>query len=675
MSTKKLQILGSIGAGKTTENGGEIFNDYDNNKALSEYSSASGYKTSAGGKAFTIKEVIEKSTEKLITISIPADVLNEYDLTKLRLRVQFTHDVNEGTQFCILGTENTKSFQFVNQEFYDFGQTTQYRYDYGPNLVDTDFDGNYIEGGFNAGKYFTALINNTDNSPGGIMSSPVDITSMLNDDGSFDATFRVINGGHQDLEIILALMDGIGNSGALYNHRSSAKIHTVNGNSFEIEDTTGIEVDDIWSLYSTQLGTNLDFYGKVTDVGSTGIIVDKIPDGLNPIDSSTTNYIWFPYKPYLNGDVSIGAGAYAGGYETVAIPFGAYSEGYNTLAAGKYSHAQNNSTKAGWAAHAQNLETEALGIASNAQGTRTKATGRQSDANGFETVASGDNATSNGYRTTASGSNSDAGGSGTVASGNISFTRGLNTKATMDRAFAIGNGTEASAKDTFATGWLTKATAWTQTAVGKANAEDPYALFVVGNGSSDADRKNAFVVKTDGSARLAKGGTANDSVVNYQQLREYVSANSINEAEMINYVAENGKSPWDTQSEMLFSTGDVKITNHEESETESNGKITIGERYGENGGKFSSITNESICVKDVVNDLSCEMTPSNFRLDSRFQESYVPTISLSHAYTMTGADSGTTTNLTISTNGLTYNDKTISWERIIAAVEKIENSN
>lgn len=41
--------------GKKTEQGGEIFNDYENNKAVSEYSTASGHNTVAGLRGFNIK--------------------------------------------------------------------------------------------------------------------------------------------------------------------------------------------------------------------------------------------------------------------------------------------------------------------------------------------------------------------------------------------------------------------------------------------------------------------------------------------------------------------------------------------------------------------------------------------------------------------------------------------
>lgn len=45
--------------GQKTSDGGEIFNDYENNKALSEFSHAEGNKTVAGSRAFKIKDMHE----------------------------------------------------------------------------------------------------------------------------------------------------------------------------------------------------------------------------------------------------------------------------------------------------------------------------------------------------------------------------------------------------------------------------------------------------------------------------------------------------------------------------------------------------------------------------------------------------------------------------------------
>ena len=59
----------------------------------------------------------------------------------------------------------------------------------------------------------------------------------------------------------------------------------------------------------------------------------------------------------------------------------------------------------------------------------------------------------------------------------------------------------------------TIASAEAQTAIGKYNAEDANALFIVGNGTTSSSRSNAFTVKLDGSATVQTQGTSNNSVI------------------------------------------------------------------------------------------------------------------------------------------------------------------
>lgn len=73
-------------------------------------------------------------------------------------------------------------------------------------------------------------------------------------------------------------------------------------------------------------------------------------------------------------------------------------------------------------------------------------------------------------------------------------------KATAAQAHAEGQNTIASGAQSHAGGLGTKATAEAQTAIGKYNAEDNNALFIVGKGESDSNRSNAFIVDKDGNA-------------------------------------------------------------------------------------------------------------------------------------------------------------------------------
>ena len=71
------EIIGAkLGIGKKTAEGGEIFNDYENNQALNTASHAEGSFTTASSKAFEIKSFDSKN----LTLTITGDareLLNE----------------------------------------------------------------------------------------------------------------------------------------------------------------------------------------------------------------------------------------------------------------------------------------------------------------------------------------------------------------------------------------------------------------------------------------------------------------------------------------------------------------------------------------------------------------------------------------------------------------------
>ena len=114
----------------------------------------------------------------------------------------------------------------------------------------------------------------------------------------------------------------------------------------------------------------------------------------------------------------------------------------------------------------------------------------------------------------ATGTNSHAEGSGTTASGYHSHAEGLNTTAAGAGSHTEGylTATTSAAAYSHAGGYGTIASAEAQTAIGKYNAEDTNALFIVGNGTSSS-RSNAFTVKLDGSATVQTQGTSNNSVI------------------------------------------------------------------------------------------------------------------------------------------------------------------
>lgn len=106
-----------------------------------------------------------------------------------------------------------------------------------------------------------------------------------------------------------------------------------------------------------------------------------------------------------------------------------------------------------------------------------------------------------GRAVSASGEYSFAEGYSTTASGDRSHSEGWNTEASGDSSHAEGYYAKASGYAAHAGGYATIASGRAQTAIGRWNVEDTsdeYAL-IVGNGSGDSSRSNAFAVGWDGS--------------------------------------------------------------------------------------------------------------------------------------------------------------------------------
>lgn len=118
----------------------------------------------------------------------------------------------------------------------------------------------------------------------------------------------------------------------------------------------------------------------------------------------------------------------------------------------------------------------------------------------------GEHATAEGESTTASGYCSHAQGKSTVASGYYSFAGGIGTVVNANSGTAIGH-----------------YNAYTPNLQPAANKAPP---LVIGNGSSDDKRSNAFRVSTDGKVY---GGTYSSSGADYSEYFEWSDANPENE--------------------------------------------------------------------------------------------------------------------------------------------------
>ena len=230
----------------------------------------------------------------------------------------------------------------------------------------------------------------------------------------------------------------------------------------------------------------------------------------NGITISTDNVISTPIYDgtgYTLGEKlensSVGMYSVAEGYKTNASASGAHAEGNQTVSA-HFSHAEGDHTYISLGAfdsgaHVEGFKTQAIaGTAVHAEGVDTKAFSNAAHAEGSGTQAFSNAAHAEGVDTIASGSSSHAEGSNTIASADSSHAEGSYTTASGFSSHAEGSNTIASADSSSAGGYYTRAIAKYQTVRGKFNAEDADALFIVGNGTADSSRSNAFAVHSDG---------------------------------------------------------------------------------------------------------------------------------------------------------------------------------
>lgn len=221
--------------------------------------------------------------------------------------------------------------------------------------------------------------------------------------------------------------------------------------------------------------------GKVTSVSSSSspsvnINVDD--------DAQTVSFSFNIPKGETGGNGYVTAGRKGGttnGTRSTA-------EGYETTASNSDAHAEGTRTVAkGSASHAEGTDTTASGSSSHAEGNSNTASGTYSHAEGYKTTASGEGSHAEGFMTTANGRYSHAGCYGAY---------------TNDYQYAIGSYNEKKSGSSGAT---------TST------------VFIIGNGSNESTRSNAFRVQGDGKT-YAKGSYSSTGA-DYAEFFEWADGN------------------------------------------------------------------------------------------------------------------------------------------------------
>lgn len=240
-------------------------------------------------------------------------------------------------------------------------------------------------------------------------------------------------------------------------------------------------------------GANME---KGTGVSATQQLPDGVADGF---DFTGKNPNATALDPSLTGIIPYGATgdfANAFGGKSAAIGKRSTAEGTTTIAKGKYSHVEgDNSVTLGNDSHAEGYSTVSKGTASHAQNYGTQAIGHSSHAGGLNTIAEGDYSTTIGHTTHALGNSSFAGGYNSQADGDASLAYGSEAVTEKNYSIAIGNNVIAKYSNLIALGHFNDP-------MEGADEEENPPIFMIGNGNSNENRKNALVIFKQGETAI-----------------------------------------------------------------------------------------------------------------------------------------------------------------------------
>jgi hypothetical protein len=202
----------------------------------------------------------------------------------------------------------------------------------------------------------------------------------------------------------------------------------------------------------------------------------------------------------FNSSSALGASQYF----KFIYPSRSFQHGYGNIAQGIDSHAQGGGTLAfGEGSHAEGVSTSASGLYSHAEGDQTQAMGDYSHAEGWFTLSSGPWSHAEGLFATSVGGNSHAEGVYTTSTGNYSHAEGQGTNTLGVASHAEGFNTVAIGDWSHAEGFNTISSGSYQHVQGQFNTHgDSTSLMIVGNGTTNNARRDAFKVRMSGSIVL-----------------------------------------------------------------------------------------------------------------------------------------------------------------------------
>ena len=316
--------------------------------------------------------------------------------------------------------------------------------------------------------------------------------------------------------------------------------------------------------------------------------------------SATGNYS----SSFGSSTIASGVNSHAEGSGAQATGEASHAEGNDTSAKGDFSHAEGQSSKAeGQSSHAEG-NSKATGNYSHSEGINTKSSAHASHAEGSETVAEGDSAHAEGVLSQAIGDMSHAEGEDTVAEGQVSHSEGCKTHANGDYSHAQNQGTIANGD--------------AQTAIGKYNIADVTSAFIIGKGTANDARSNAFSIDWNGNAFVAnlitQGAPSTDpSLANFNRFNNdlFIGGNGIQNVPTVAGVYIGKEISTENRQISIVSGGTISYIDFNKSAGTIDYKVRLATNVETGKVEFLWDTNASNKELHINGKLYLTQTPTN----------------------------------------------------------------
>lgn len=259
------------------------------------------------------------------------------------------------------------------------------------------------------------------------------------------------------------------------------------------------------------MGTNCTASGKFSfamGYNSQATGANSAAIGVNNLSSAWSSFtLGYGNQAIAQHAFAFGSGNTSSGSTAVSFELSNTASGDQSFVGGK------NNTASGFGAIALGSDNVVIGDCGFASGFGNRCEGVYSTAFGGTNIAVGGRSFVTGTGCYAGGLNSVAMGNGAQSTGAYSFAMGYQDTASAQGSFALGYKTSAKGNYSIATGYTTTVGAYAGVVIGRYNAStggnpttwtgtDP--LFIVGNGTSAANKKDALVLYQNG--KLVQSG-------------------------------------------------------------------------------------------------------------------------------------------------------------------------